>query len=360
MHERKERKSKKNILVVDPLSYRGHANYDYGIVRILKKDYNCGIIINDYVANFMIQRGVEETLFVKKYPDGWSLAVLSKRMNKYLYNILFRYYYFRLLIYCFYIGRKYDIILFLRVDPYVFSLISFLFGKKCYVVDHGAGSIDSSFLYRLAWRVVKSDINLIVLEDFVKEMAQKRMISRNIYVVRHPLPDYLLSSKILHKHEKNEKILVFAPSSSNDDEFVTSLITKDIPSNAIIIARNNLVNHCSSNLILYKDFISNEKYNDYMSRADVILIPYNSSYNYRVSAVLFEALIMNKLVFLLSNNTLSYYNKLFGNSLVLFNTVDDLCELLHSYSCNIRPKDSSVLDIYGDNAILKELRNLFG
>lgn len=350
---------KKKILIVDPLSYKGHANYDYGIIRIISSIFDYGIIINSSVAEFIKGKGISDNTFERVYPDEWSLALLSKRMHKLFYHIAYRYYYLRLLLITLLVAKKYDYILFLRVDPFIFSIFSYFFGNNCYVVDHGAGSIESDKLYRFAWRITNSKVKIIVLENFIQEMVNKTLKKHSVYVVKHPLPALPSINEKGNVHIRGLYTTIFAPSGSNDEKFVQSLLSSKIPSDVKIVIKSAKTSFSSLNLMVYSHFLTIGEYNDFFRESDIILLPYEPSYNYRISAVLFEALTMNKVVFILSNNTLKYYKDVFGDSVVVFDSLEDMFSKIQHIDRAISLNNKKLLKDYSDDAIAKELYAIF-
>lgn len=334
---------RKKILVVDPLSYSGHVNYNHGIIRAISRDFDYDIIVNDFMAYSLRKKGIKEECFIKKYPKDWSIESLSKKMNKISYHIAFRFFFLKVLWNVILNQKKYDGIIITCIDVYSFMLISWLFSTKTCVVDHGIGNIEKNKVYKWCWLLISKKIRIIVLEDFIELMVRKNLHNRNVYVVRHPLP-------VIHHHkieiEKENEILIFAPSASNDEEFFDEIMQLKIPNDVTIIAKSNKSQYTSKNLIIYKGYISTDEYNHYISACDYILLAYDRTYNYRISAVLFEAVQLGKRVLLLSNNTLSYYAEIFGEDVLLFDTPQKMLEIIKNNK--LKKVDYSKRDLYSD------------
>ena len=342
----------KKVLIVDPLSYSGHVNYNHGIIRAISKKYGYKIITNQYIAGRLVKKGVSPNAFEKTYPDDWNISNLSHRIkNKYLYNILFRYYYLKVVLSVRRIVKDYDAVLFTCVEVYSFMLVSWLFGKNCFVVDHGIGNISTNVKYRIAWKTINNRIHLIVLEPFIKNMVEKVIRRTNVSVVRHPLP--ILCNEIDKRKEKSNFINIFAPSGGNDVKFIEQLINTSIPDNFRVIAKCGQLEHKSERLFIYKGFISDSDYKKYFMDATYLLLPYESRYNYRISAVLFEAMVMGIPVLLLANNTLKYYSDIFNGMVCLFSTVEEMFVKAQEFeSHNVK------LSLYTDEALSNSLLNI--
>ena len=349
-------KKMKDVLIIDPLCYAGHIKYNHGIIRAVSQRFNYDVIVNVNTKNALMDKGICSDKFLKAYPDSWNIDYLSKKMPKLLYHIAFRWFFLKVVFEAYRKRHEYKIILFTCVDVYAFMMVSWLFSKNCYVVDHGIGNISNSRTYRKAWNIVDSNINLIVLEDFIKEMVNKTLTKkRKIFVVRHPLP--IIENMKNESHNNTQKVLLFAPSGSNDEEFIKQLFTVHVPKNICIVAKSSFDSNVNDNIILYSKKLSKHDYDSYMVRSSYILLPYKVSYNYRVSAVFFEAMVLGKPVAILNNNTLVEYKRHFPENVILFSSWNDLFKDVNEY----KPlKDyTSFLNSYSDTALATALANSF-
>ena len=313
----------KKILIVDPLSYSGHVNYNQGIIRAAIQNYDCDVLVNYSVTEKLINKGIPCTRFITPYPDSWNIEKLSKRMGKLAYNIAFRCYFLRVLLRVLFNCKKYDAVIITCIDVYAFAIISWLFRRKTLVIDHGIGRIKDSMMYRNAWLMINKNITIVVLENFIKDMVESQLPSRKVLVIRHPLP---VPAKVSERYNKENKIIVFAPSASNDDLFLQDLKHRKIPTGIKIIAKSNTIDFTSENVIIYKGFLSKNDYDRCLYISDYILLAYEPSYNYRISAVLFEAIALGKKILLLSNNTLKNYAKIFSEGITTFTELDAILE----------------------------------
>ena len=343
----------KKILIVDPLSYSGHVNYNYGIVRAIAAKFDYDIIVNEATAESLQDKGIVQQHFIYVYPDSWNIYNMSKRMSKLSYHILFRLYFIKVLLFARKKANQYDAILFTCIDVYSFAFISWLFNKNCYLVDHGIGGISDNIFYRLGWRLISKKLHIIVLEQFIKDMVVNILPKRNIHVVRHPLP--ILKQNDSSFRERGSTILLFAPSASNDDIFLHNLCNYKL-SDMNVVAKSNSFKFKTEHVTIYNDYLTNDEYNYYLSNSNFILLPYSQSYNYRISAVLFEAMIMGKPVALLSNNTLKYYADIFRGKICLFSSVEEMEDKLKNFIPN---EMSSFLNLYSDESLASTFENLF-
>lgn len=335
---------KKKILICDPLSYSGHFNYNYGIIRATKQHYDVGIVVNKQTFDKLLKTGIDKDSFDFVFPTEWGIVPLSKRMNKVFYHLVSRFYVLMVLLKTLKLSKNYDAVIFTCTDIFTFCIVSWFFNKRCFVVDHGIGNVKSKKLYRLAWNITNKNVNMIVLEPFIKEMVEENIKKRNVFVIRHPLP------KIYYKQPKKDTkgILLFSPSGSNDESFIKELCQYDICSNIRVVVKSHQINYKSDRVVVYNSYITNEEYQNYLSDCDYMLLAYESSYNYRISAVLFESLILGKPVLLYSNNTLSIYKEIFPNSVFLFKSVKEMLDIITE---GYVPKTEENLKLYQDEVI---------
>ena len=342
------------ILIVDPLSFYGHVNYNYGIIDAISEKYECDVIVNEYQCEQLINKGINSNKFLKVYPNKWNIAELSKKYNKILYHILYRYYFLKI-VYCA-IKQKnnYDFVLFTSIEITSFVLLSMFFNEKTAIVDHNIGKIKKSNLYNLSWRLCNNKIKIVVLEDFIRDMVLSEIPTKKVFVVHHPLPSQTM---IYTNLPKDDKIVVFAPSNSNDEGILEQVVKEKMSSKIFVYAKSHKLRYKTKNIEISPDFISNEMYSELMGKADFILLPYESSYNYRISAVLFEAIVRNKKVILLNNNTLSFYKDIFPQNIILIDNSDFISEIVNGnlYKCFI---DNSSLDKYKKESLVSQFSSI--
>jgi len=325
---------------------------------MLSQNYDYDIILNSFLAKQLKEKGVDVRHFSKIYPEQWTIGCLSKKMNKLLYHIVFRILLIKVLLYARIAARKYDIILLPRIDVYAFTLVSWLFGKNCYVIDHGIGNITNCKAYKYAWKLVPRRIHMIVLEDFIKEMVDNTLKGRSVSVLRHPLPTFTTFLSFNgKKNEEDKTIHLFGPSGSNDETFIRNLCKTVIPPNVRIVVKSHQIEYKSEQLHVYKGYLSESDYQRYMSKANYILLPYSPTYNYRISAVLFEAMVKGIPVMLLANNTLIYYKDIFKGNVCLFSSAEELIEKVTTF---IPSYSERMLQPYSDEELTNKVLSILG
>ena len=340
----------KRILIVDPLSYSGHVNYNHGIIRAISQNFDYGIIVNEYTADNLKKKGIEDKRFIFVYPNKWSIESLCKLMRKVSYHIASRLFFLRVVLRALRLSHDYDAIIFTSIDVFAFTLVSWLFKKQTLVVDHGIGEVDVNPMYRLSWRLIKNSIILIVMEDFILEMVNRTLPQRMTVVVKHPLPE---TRKLIQNKKKEKCCSVFAPSASNSEVFLEQLLDWKIPDGIKIFAKSRTIEYISDHLHIYNKYMSVEDYQNHLNEADYILLAYEASYNYRISAVLFESINIGKPVLLLNNNTLSNYSSIFKN-VMLFKNCEELFDILSNRRSDIISE--SGINAYSDEMLAQSLK----
>lgn len=161
------------VLIVDPLSFIGHVNYNYGIIDALRQEYEYDVVCNEKLQEKLVEKGIPIERFVWTFPERWNLCSLSEVYNKIIYHLLYRYYFLKVILKVFFLKKKYDFILFTSVEIVTFCILSWLFDKKCAIVDHGIGIIFEKWYYKYFWKFCNNEIKIVVLEEFIKKRVKK-------------------------------------------------------------------------------------------------------------------------------------------------------------------------------------------
>lgn len=317
--------SASRILIVDPTSPKGHVVYNYGIVEaVLAGNNDACIFLSEYLASKLCKKGIDNKRIIN-YSNILTFDYIQKKIkNKILYHFLFRFCSIYIVIKTFFLSKKYDYVFFSSIDIFSFLVFSYLFNEKTIVVDHNIGHIETSKWYRFFWKITNPKINLIVMEPYIKEMAEK-YLKRKIHVLKHPLP---IIPKYPNTIQNNKFIHVFAPGYCNDNKIVETIIKYDWPANIRITIRGKNQKEIG-NVRVYCNFITDDEYYSLFTSADFILIPYGNDYNYKSSAVLHEAFVLNKNVFVFSNNTLKKYASVYPRKVVAIDSLSQMIDIIN-------------------------------
>ncbi len=346
------------LLYIDLISPAGHENYDMNMIRLMNKYFDVDVRMRRTMLP-LIPKDFYKTAQScpdEIYPETWKgkcsriRSMWSWRYHQYRYikNVLEQE------------ASHYDRIFFSSIEVYSFMLATrFCQNKNIYFVDHGVYRIKNKLTNFFYKNVLNSCINNIALEEYIQNYLLDRGVKTNISVIHHPIPAFPTTK--WQSLQNKPAYEVFAPSSSNDETFISTLIEKrgKISSNIRMTIRSHH-NHCShNNLIVYNNRISREEYNRRFSEADFILVPYEDTYNYRTSAILFESLGMGKRVLLWGNNTLKNYFDGYPNCVCIFDNIDDLILKLSSIK-ELKFDDEQIrmfMSRYSDDYIQLQIKN---
>lgn len=343
------------ILLIDILSPYGHVNYNRGLIRVLNNRGNsitfCSErkMLEDVCLGYNIgTKTIPNSLF---FIDASNWLKRAFRPLKWRSRLIGWYFANAKFI------NQFDYVLFTSAEPFFISFISRFIRVKCGFVDHGIGKIADSFLYRMSYKyLLSNNVDILTLEEYINDFVTG-ILKRSSYVLYHPI--YINNNKSIKPQDLEENI-IFAPSGGNDLEFIKELQQKVdfIPSNFKIIIRSSDYTFENDRLIVYNKTLSRETYYNYMSMAAAILIPYENTYNYRTSAIFFEAMANNKPVLILNNNTLAQFAKKFSKVAVLINSSEELEDAFYQ-TRNIEIHEyQNVLEQYSDIIIQNQFMNL--
>ena len=343
-----------NILIIDILSPSGHVNYNKGIIRALREPENT---ISFWAQKDMVYKVCgSDNIETKVIPDELFLNYSKKLSTSKFAPIIWRYALMRWYKINASQINKFDYVLFTSAEPLVVAFISWRIKTRCGFIDHGIGKIEISLLYKWSYKyLLRKNIDVITLEEYISEYVNK-VIHKQTRILYHPI---FVKDHISTPSETDED-LIFAPSGGNDVEFIQDLYSKKglISGKIKIVIRNSQFQYIGDRLIIYSKPLQSDEYYDYMSKAICILIPYEKTYNYRTSAIFFEAMTNGKPVIILRNNTLSHLAMKFPRVAFLINSCDEIENVLNQIRDINKQEFANVLNHYSDQVILKQFENI--
>ncbi len=132
----------------------------------------------------------------------------------------------------------------------------------------------------------------------------------------------------------------------------------NIPEGCRILAKSNSFEYENEKIKIYSQKLSDKEYDLYLKQAFCFLLPYEKGYNYRTSAVLFQAVKMNKPILLLNNNTLSHYSEIFPNTVISFSSIEECIKLMSTIS-EYRVNEKNDYSRYESYSIANSISLLF-
>ncbi len=346
------------VLFVEPVSFPTHYDYNTGILRNFPDNVEVDICaLHGYIKktdiNYSRYYCIPEKMMYRysikdKHPQ---INLRWKLLNVWLWikkNVDF---------------SDYDIILFAYTEAITFSIIMNNIKQKVLYIDHEIGSTVANKLKLYFFKHINPQYKFIAFEDYIKSYLKKiKGFKNDVTVIRFPLPktDEIENNICINDNERsNTNFFIFAPAINNDEEFVQFLVDNKerISKNIKIEIKSKLISVNSDNLLVFCDRIANEQYKDNLRRCNAILINYGRNYNFRTSAVFFEAVRYKKPVILCINNTLKYYAQKYNEMVWSFNDFeeflskqDELCEFMRKTSSK---SFENVMNDYTDDVVTK-------
>jgi len=256
---------------------------------------------------------------------------------------------------------NYDIVFFSSIEIISFCLSTINPKTKYVFVDHAITTIDKNKIKRFFWKHINKNIDAIVMENYIKNFLENKIkIKNKIWLLKHPLPfiEHFKSKKLDKINEK----FIYAPSGSNDEEFINYLINNEnYIENFKIIIKSKTVNYNSPNLFVFNNRISESEYYNYMLNCSFVLLPYGDDYNYRVSSIFFEAIQLNKVVLLNSNNSLKYYSERYPHTVLKYNSYSDFIKTIKNLKdVGVNYEEiEQIKEEYSDKVIENQLKTIF-
>lgn len=179
-----------------------------------------------------------------------------------------------------------------------FNTMTLLLGKNwfskenTYIMHHNNTDLLSRPIYRKVFDLYKKKFNHIVQEDFIKEylISELNITDGQVVVLPHPLN---ISYKKCSTKIQYDCIGI---SNSNDEESVGQLIQMEKEHHAFrdkkikILLRSATKKYYDEYLEVITGYLSSQKYDEYISSANSILIPFPDTFRYRESGSLIDAL----------------------------------------------------------------------
>lgn len=319
------------ILFVDILSPIGHKNYNYKIIELLSSYCEIDTAFKEnYLSDFSEASEYINNMY--DIPNEYFPNELTRK-NKKLYKLIYRINLFKAMNWINKLSEKnnYDLILFGGVEIVSFCLSTLRLKGRYVFIDHGVAYIVTNKVKRFFWKHLNKNIEAIAMEDYIQNYLISHVnIKNKVWLLKHPLPNIDME-KI--KAIQVSKKLIFAPSGSNDEEFISYLIYNNIMlKDYKVIIKSKKQNFENENLVVFNKRITDEDYYGIMAACDFVLLPYDLNYNNRVSGVFFEAVALNKSCLVNTHNTLKYYAEKYAEVVNGYDGYNNFFEVLEGIS----------------------------
>jgi hypothetical protein len=332
------------VLYVDPLSPSGHINFNLIYIEALVKIFDS--------IDFAFKDGYEEKLFI---PNNSKIYVIPKKYYKYsnnkIINRLMLFKIFRYIKKNFNINH-YDYVIFSSYEE--IALYLNFYNRNLIIINHNnLKGLNNPVKLHFFKKIAEKNVN-VVFDNSMRDYLSSLGLT-NIHTINHGLPKPY-NKKIIENQEmvnqfsylKNYKYILFTPSNlSVDNQFIKQLITDNEfksflkNSKTLLILKSYKINVDSKNIRVINSFLTDLEYQYLFLKSNLIILPYPNTFNYRVSAVLFECMTNNKMCLTSDIPALKIYKKYFNYN-PSFNTVSELMNKVSIIKKNKNLNDESL------------------
>lgn len=351
----------KMILYIDLISPAGHDNFDMNMIRLMKNNFEVDVMVRSEMIARISENANQR---VKPCPDEiFPDSRANKSRIRLGHALKWRWSQYKFVKYILEEqAGSYDFVFFSSVDIFTFGLATMNIKRRNFAfVDHGIYRLNNRLTKFFYCKLLANDIKIIALEEYIAQYMRENGICNPMSVIHHPVP--INTKKDFVELEGKSHYMIFAPSTSNEEGFIKELMDKrdHIPNRVSIVIKSHGIEFKSDNLRIFQNRIEQKEYEQMFADADFILVPYESSYNYRTSAILFESLSKGKRVLLWGNNTLKNYFRDYPQSVCVFSDVDELLSMITNLE-NVKFDINQINDFmnhYSDEFISEQIKEAF-
>ena len=321
------------VLVCEHLTAEGHANLFVNVCKLL---VNSGYeVIAAVPKNFTKEISFCEIIKMdlKYYSDEYPH---SSSVNKALYGLRVQNFMHKL-----YKVNDIKVTFVITYDEIALALGRFFFfikGTFFIIQNLNPDAINKSKIRRIAYDLVKNKVYSIVLAGFIKDflVSSLRTNPNKILILPHPMTP--VDSLTI------PDIDCVGISNSNDESFIDKIINREqkeglIQKNNIkVVLKSKRHKYDNGNLIIISGFIDSSLYDNYIAHAKCILMPFPTSFKFRMSGTLVDALSNNKSVIGSDIPIISHSAKCYNNVIKIFNEstfVNDVIESGKSFNSKL-------------------------
>lgn len=210
--------------------------------------------------------------------------------------------------------EKYDIIFISSYETISFSIAwRKKMDARILIFNHNnIDALKNSKIKKFFFKLINNQVEHIVYEDFIKKYIKTLHVGNKVWVNHHPIDLEKNENRVNSKSKSDNKLLIYAPSSSNDDIFIRKLINynnrKKVLNDKIrLIIKSNNINFEDEQLKVINDRVSYENYISNFKKSDFISLLFEDDFEYRVSGVFFDALAFKKRLLFKENKFSRYY-----------------------------------------------------
>ncbi len=234
--------------------------------------------------------------------------------------------------------------------------------RRVFVLHHNIiDQINESLLKRILFRLCKNRTQHVLIEEFVKDnfIEEAKVSAAFVYAIPHQLNK-------MERYEPVEFDFV-GISNSNDEIWIRKIIDAErktgcfMKNNIRIVLRSQTIDFDDNWLSVIKGQLSDKDYYNYILRARVVLVPFPSSFQYRVSGTVVDALSNKKRVMGSKIPIVMYYAQKYPHICAAGVDVEDLLEQQERAVRNEREDEefADFVKLHSEQKFKDALRNIF-
>lgn len=309
----------KKILLIDPLDEKGHKFFNAEFINIFDKAmFEITLVTSSSSSNVYLNK----VSSLKTYPK----FLLSKRSR-----LLYSFSQFCILLYSIFVRSKthYDAVIFLSYELPSMALFSHFLKGNDYLVEHN--TISNGFIKRNLFEFISKKITHICLEKYIA-LYVKNSFRKKATIVGHPYNSELIEFiKTNNQNNVTANKKIFMPSATIKSEIFYDITNSIADDDSFLLLAKGEYEAVSENIIVKKFY---DNYYLEMFSSHFVLIP--QCFEYRVSGVFYEAILIPHIVIVMSDCLFANEMKLkFGNRIHICKNWSNLAEDLIELSNNV-------------------------
>lgn len=249
---------------------------------------------------------------------------------------------------------------------------------RALILNHNNLDELKDFFKKIFFTRIPKYIEHIVFEEYMKDYIVKNVrVSNKVWVIHHPIAfDKVQDYQQLSKNKISEgnflnSALIFAPSTSNDENFISQLINLQKEEGFLnnttfkILVKSKQSEYQDEHLIVAKKYFTYEEYLMYLFNASLLLLPYHKDFRYRISGVLFDAFAFKKKIIASSIPIFHYFVGKYPFIGKIFNNIQEFKEIIYFYNNQLNNANSQddmffeeIMNIYSIRSIKEEIQNV--
>ncbi len=353
------------ILFLDFCSFRGHKNLNRKLLKILDKIYDITVICQKNYYSEEDKKKLGKVIF-KDIPLNrktlFSMNPFFVRLNIFI-NMIINLFVMRKV--------EYNKIIIAGYENITFSMLGFLFysKKETYIIHHqNVDELESSFKSFL-FKKTMNKVKHIVLDEFISKylINEIGVEADKVFFISHPLTNESANKHSNNTNIDNKKVLV-GISNSNDEEIIKNIMY-DITNKKItinpdteIILKSKSLKYTHENLIIINTYLEKDKYDFYINNAYAILILFPSTFKYRMSGTLIDAILNKKVVIGTNIPCINAFNERYPSVCKIANNLDEILNIVNSelYTGDTIKDFDTFKHNHSNENILCQLRKIIG